>query len=347
MYAEFAEKTDYADESHTPREFRPKAIREIGKIRVIRVLVLWFNQPQKKYFLPKRVLAVSIRCEYNPFMNAGPLVACITDFGPTDFYAGALRGVLAGGLPRGSIVEITHEIPPGDIRRAGLVLWEAQPSFPRGTIFLAVVDPGVGGARRAAIFRFPDCDVVCPDNGTATFLMERFPEFRAVEFFPERIGVPPLSNTFHGRDLFAPAAIQLAAGKPLSEFGPELMAPQRIPLPRLLGNAEEGWEGEALYCDHFGNIITSIGRISYDFRDLSPWIRTGAREGRISSRARVELADGISIPRAKTYSDAKGGSERVAIVGSSGLLEIAAWKNSAATGPALQPGAVIRLTSPA
>ena len=280
-------------------------------------------------------------------MEAVPLVACITDFGSADFYAGALRGVLAGGLPRGAAVEITHEIPPGDVRRAGLVLWEAQPSFPRGTIFLVVVDPGVGGARRAAIFHFSDCDVVCPDNGTATFLMERFAECRAVEILPEQIGVLPLSNTFHGRDLFAPAAVQLASGMPLAEFGPDLPAPQRIPLPRLSGNAEEGWEGEALYSDHFGNIITSIGRISYEFGELSPWINTGARGGVISPRARVEFAGGECIPRAKTYSDAAGGPKRIAIVGSSGLLEIAAWKTPAAIDPAVQPGAVIRLTSPA
>jgi S-adenosylmethionine hydrolase len=102
-----------------------------------------------------------------------------------------------------------------------------------------------------------------------------------------------------------------------------------------------------LYSDHFGNIITSIGRISYEFGELSPWINTGARGGVISPRARVEFAGGECIPRAKTYSDAAGGPKRIAIVGSSGLLEIAAWKTPAAIDPAVQPGAVIRLTSPA
>jgi S-adenosylmethionine hydrolase len=100
-----------------------------------------------------------------------------------------------------------------------------------------------------------------------------------------------------------------------------------------------------LYSDHFGNIITSIGRITYDFGELSPWISTGARGGKISSRARVELADGSSIRRAKTYSEAGDGTERIAIVGSSGLLEIAAWRSPAAIDPALKPGAVIRLKS--
>jgi S-adenosylmethionine hydrolase len=297
-------------------------------------------------FPAKRVLADSNRCEYNPFMEAAPLVACITDFGSEDSYAGALRGVLAGGLPRGSIIDITHDIPSGDIRRAGLALWEAQPYFPQGTIFLVVVDPGVGGDRRAAIFRYPACDVVCPDNGVATFLLERFPEFLAVEIHPEQIGAPPLSNTFHGRDLFAPAAIQLAAGKPPSAFGPVLSSPQRIPLPRFQGHADGGWQGEALYSDHFGNIITSIGRISYDFRELSPWIRTGARGGKIHPRAHVELDDGSSVPTGKTYSDAVSEPGRIAIVGSSGLLEIASRQSPAGDNSILKPGAGIRLVSP-
>jgi hypothetical protein len=280
-------------------------------------------------------------------MKAAPLVACITDFGTEDFYAGALRGALFGGLARGSVADITHEVPAGDVRRAGLLLWEAQPSFPKGTVFVVVVDPGVGSGRHAAVFRFPDCDIVCPDNGTVTFLLERFKEFQAVEILADRIGAQPHSNTFHGRDVFAPAAIQLAGGRPLSSFGPPLPSPQRLPLPRLQSLAGGGWEGEALYSDHFGNIITSIGRMSYDFGELSPWIQTGARGGKIHSAAYVELCDGSRIPKGKTYSDASGGPGRIAVVGSSGLLEIAAWRSAAGIADTLKPGSVIRLVSPA
>jgi S-adenosylmethionine hydrolase len=278
-------------------------------------------------------------------MEADPPIACITDFGLDDFYAGALHGVLAGLLPGGSIVDITHGIPAGDIRRGGLTLWEVQPSFPKGTIFLVVVDPEVGGDRRAAIFRFPDCDVVCPDNGVVTFLMERFPEYQAVEINPAASLDHPLSNTFHGRDLFAPAASRLASGKELRSFGPPLSAPRRIHLPHFQGEERTGWEGEALYSDRFGNIITSIGRISFDFGSLSPWIHSGAQPGRISPKARVELDNGSSIPLGKTYSDAKAGPHRIAIVGSNGLLEIASWRSPAGTDPGLEPGTKIRLIS--
>lgn len=302
--------------------------------------------PQKIFSFRQRLLANSIRCEYNLFMEASPLIACITDFGSEDYYAGALRGVLAGLLPGGSVVEITHGIPAGDIRRAGLVLWEVQPSFPEGTIFLVVVDPEVGGDRRAAIFRFPGCDVVCPDNGVTTFLMERFSDCLAVEIDPAGFRDHPLSNTFHGRDLFAPAAARLAGGKDFHSFGPVLSSPRRIPLPFFQGDERAGWEGETLYSDHFGNIITSIGRISFDFGELSPWIRSGALGGKISPKASVELFDGSRVLIGKTYSDASHGPHRIAIVGSNGLLEIAAWRSKAGMDPALQPGARLRLVSP-
>jgi S-adenosylmethionine hydrolase len=279
-------------------------------------------------------------------VEPAPLVVCITDFGSEDFYAGALRGVLAGLLPRGSVVDVTHRIPAGDIRRAALVLWEAQPSFPKGTVFLVVVDPGVGGDRRAAAFRFSDCAVVCPDNGIVTFLLERSPEYQAAELDPSKLGAGTLSNTFHGRDLFAPAAARLASGTPLSFFGPALSSPARLPLPRFQGDEAAGWSGEVLYSDHFGNIITSIGRISYDFRALSPWIRTGARGGTIPPNSHVELDDGSCITIGKTYSNLHGDARRIAVVGSNGLLEIASRPSAAGTEPALTPGSGIRLIPP-
>jgi S-adenosylmethionine hydrolase len=275
------------------------------------------------------------------------LVACITDFGTTDFYAGALRGTLAKFLPGRSIVDVTHEIPPGDIRRAAVLLWEVQPAFPKRTVFLVVVDPGVGGIRRPAAFSFPECRVVCPDNGIATFLMERFPEFQAAEIEPRRFADRPLSNTFHGRDLFAPAAARLAGGESLRAAGPPLSSPVRIPLPRFQGSAGDGWEGEVMYLDHFGNAVTSIGRISFDIRSLDPWLRKGAQAGAVSQNARVVLEDGSEIPLGRTYADARDRAGRIALAGSNGLLEIASWKSSAGPSPALRAGTRLRLADPA
>jgi S-adenosylmethionine hydrolase len=274
------------------------------------------------------------------------VVACLTDFGTADYYAGALRGTLAEWLPEGSIVDVTHEIPPGDVRRAAMVLWEVQPAFPKGTVFLAIVDPEVGSSRAAAAFRFPECDVVCPDNGIATFLMERFADFQTVAIDPRRMADRPISNTFHGRDLFAPAAARLALGQDPFQLGDALPSPTRIRLPVFLGGEREGWEGEVLYLDRFGNAITSIGRIDYDLSTLVPWLRTDARGGTIPSDARVILEDGNRIPLVRTYADAKDGSDLCALAGGNGLLEIAAWKRPAGNQPALQVGARVRLTIP-
>ena len=276
-------------------------------------------------------------------MGNASVVACITDFGTSDYYAGALRGVLAALLPGAPVVDITHEVPAGDIRRAAIILWEAQPAFPDGTVFLVVVDPDVGSARRPAAFRFPGCGVICPDNGTTTFLIERFPEFDAVVIDPQKLEAGPLSNTFHGRDLFAPAAARLFRESRLNGLGSALVSPVTLSLPLLRGKEAGGWDGEILYIDHFGNAVTSIGRISHDGRSLDPWLRTGAGAGTIPPRASVLLSDGTRIPFRRTYAEAKDEAGPIALVGGSGLLEIASWNKPAGGGAAFQPGVGVHL----
>jgi len=278
------------------------------------------------------------------FVGVSSVVACITDFGTSDYYAGALHGVLASLLPGTSIVDITHEIPAGDIRRAALMLWEAEPSFPEGTVFLTVVDPGVGSARMPAAFAFPRCRVVSPDNGTVTFLRERYPQFEAAALEPRRLGVEPISQTFHGRDLFAPAAARLFRGEGLNRLGPALGSPVWLPLPFFRGAESAGWDGEVLYIDRFGNAVTSIGRISNDGAALDPWLNTGARAGRLPGSARVRLPDGTRVPLRRTYADALQGGGTIALTGSNGLLEIASWRKPAASG-ALEPGDPVSLTT--
>ena len=280
-------------------------------------------------------------------MGNASVVACITDFGTSDYYAGALRGELAARLPGSAVVDVTHDIPPGDIRRAAMILWEAQPSFPKGTVFLAVVDPGVGTSRAAAAIRFPDCFVVCPDNGIATFLMERSTPFSAVELDPLRVADHPPSNTVHGRDLFAPAAARIAQGTDPRGLGAVLPTPARIPLPVFRGGPQEGWEGEVLYTDRFGNAVTSIGRIAFDLRTLEPWLHAEARGGSLSPAARTVLEDGSALPLKRTYADAEDGAARIALAGSNGLLEIAASRPPAGGAAGLRIGARVRLENPA
>ncbi len=276
-------------------------------------------------------------------MGNASVVACITDFGTSDYYAGALHGVLASLLPGAPVVDITHEVPAGDIRRASIMLWESQPSFPDGTVFLVVVDPGVGSARRPAAFRFPRCGVVCPDNGTTTFLIERFPDFDAVAIDPQKVAAGPISNTFHGRDLFAPAAACLFRESRLDGLGSALVSPVMLPLPLLRGEESSGWDGEILFIDHYGNAVTSIGLISHDGRSLDPWLRTGASAGTIPARACVELSNGARVPLRRTYAEARGEAGPIALVGGRGLLEIASWNKPAGGGAAFLPGAAVHL----
>jgi S-adenosylmethionine hydrolase len=289
-------------------------------------------------------LPIYIDANTIPFVNRSPVVACITDFGTLDYYAGAVRGVLAGLAPAASIIDITHEIPPGDVRRAAMVLWECQSAFPEGTVFLVVVDPGVGGTRLPAAFQCSSSRVVCPDNGIVTLLIETRSGWRGVAIEPRPAGVRPISNTFHGRDVFAPAAARLCNGEELDALGPPLQVPVRIPLPRFSGGEAAGWEGEILYRDHFGNAVTSIGRIAYDLDALDPWLATGAMAGKIGPGAAVQLEDGNRIPLRRTYGAANP-EGLVAVAGSNGLLEIAAPGFGAPSSRALQPGASVRLQS--
>jgi S-adenosylmethionine hydrolase len=276
-------------------------------------------------------------------MSALPLIALITDFGIEDSYAGVLHGVLLGAIPQLRVVDVTHSVPCGDVRRGGLVLWEAQPFFPRGTIFLAVVDPGVGSRRRGLIFHFPDCDVVCPDNGMITDLMHRFKEWKSVEISNPSFRPAEVSNTFHGRDVFAPAVVELARGTALKEFGGEVEDPERLAMPRLSGNGDAGWEGEVLYTDHFGNAITSLGRVSCDGRNMQPWFPSGADGGLLGAEAHLLLDDGTRVPILHSYTEGRRNGLLTAVVGSSGLLEVAAWQTPASNHPSLKPGCRVRL----
>jgi S-adenosylmethionine hydrolase len=276
-------------------------------------------------------------------MSAPPPIALITDFGIEDSYAGVLRGVLSAADPRLCAVDITHSIPFGDVRRAGLVLWEAQPFFPRGTVFLVVVDPGVGGPRKGLIVQFSDCLVVCPDNGLITYLTHRFTEWHATEISNPAFRAPVVSQTFHGRDIFAPAAARLALGTPVREFGAGVKDPVRLSMPRLAGCENTGWEGEVLYADHFGNAITSLGIISTDGRRIQPWFPSGADKGTLGPQAHVVLEDGTRAPVARAYGEGRQTGSMAAVAGSSGLLEVAAYQASAAAHPSLKTGCIVRL----
>jgi S-adenosylmethionine hydrolase len=247
-----------------------------------------------------------------------PLVTFLSDFGHRDWFVGVVHGVVLEICRRARIVDLTHEIPPGLVERAAFVLEAACPDFPAGTVHLAVVDPGVGTERRALAVRARGQHFVGPDNGILEWALSE-PGAEAVALTEERWFRHPVSRTFHGRDVFAPVAAHLACGVPLDSFGPRVTDPVRSPRP-----AARALEGElsgcVMFVDRFGNALTNltVEALAAAF----PRVAEDALVVRIGSRQVHGLA--------RSYGDAPIGT-LVAIIGSSGRLEIAQVGGDAAS----------------
>jgi S-adenosyl-L-methionine hydrolase (adenosine-forming) len=193
-----------------------------------------------------------------PSGSSGPhgVITLLTDFGLDDAYVGTLKGVLLAINPRAQLVDLSHTVPPQDVRRAALLLEAAWRFFPPGTVHLAVVDPGVGGARRPIAVHAGGHYFVGPDNGLLGFCFD-LPGARAVVLTARRYRLRPLSRTFHGRDVFAPAAAHCSRGVPLGRFGPRLRHPVRLP-PARARRVRGRVEGQVLLVDRFGNLLTNL-----------------------------------------------------------------------------------------
>src|SRR5213592_46595 len=163
---------------------------------------------------------------------ARPVIAMLTDFGVRDHYAGTMKGGALGICPDVTVVDITHEVPAHDVLAGALELAAAYKYFPAGTIFLAVVDPGVGSTRRGIAAEAGDYKFVAPDNGVLTAVLEEHPPRRAVELSERRYARPTVSRTFEGRDRFAPAAAWLAKGIELTALGRPAGSIQRLDIPK-------------------------------------------------------------------------------------------------------------------
>jgi len=267
------------------------------------------------------------------------VITLTTDFGTTDGYVGAMKGVLLSIAPQARLVDISHEIPAHDIRRAAFVLYTAVPFFPPGTVHLAVVDPGVGTRRRAIALQTPRCFFVGPDNGLFTYVLAEAETWKGVELRDPAYRLPQVSATFHGRDLFAPAAAHLVAGVPLDRLGPPIADPTLLPLPRLEVD-EQGLAGEVLYVDRFGNVVTSLGRWQWEGDDLlltAAFRRATSRLRFPAAKIEVTLARQVIPGVRRTYGEAAPG-EMLALIGSTGFLEIAVRQGSAAQRLRVQPG---------
>lgn len=233
-------------------------------------------------------------------------IALITDFGTQDTYVGVMKGVIASLCAEVQCIDLTHDLPPQDLYAARFALLSAYPYLPPGTIYLVVVDPGVGTERRAIAVQTPQGFLVGPDNGVFSGVLEYEPVLNAVELTNSAYWrVPCPSATFHGRDIFAPASAHLANGLALAQLGRSLAAPSlvRLPLARP-SQTGTGWEGVVQYIDRFGNAATTIPASAVG---SSPWHLT---------------VGNIILPGAGTYGDVAAG-EGLALVGSHGFVEIA------------------------
>lgn len=245
----------------------------------------------------------------------GSIVTLLTDFGLTDSYVGQVKGVILGLAPRVSLVDLTHEIPAQDVREGSFQLATAWSAFPEGTVHMAVVDPGVGTARRAIAFSFGGHRFVLPDNGLATLVLGSEPPDLVVVLDRAASHRSRVSTTFHGRDIFAPVAARLARGADLEDVGTPVTAESLVLLdiPRIERGADVV-RGPVVSIDHFGNCRTLIRP-----EDL-PWPRD-----EVSVRCGSATTHGIS----STYGAVPEG-QTLALFGSHSGLEIAVSMGSAA-----------------
>jgi S-adenosylmethionine hydrolase len=189
------------------------------------------------------------------------VITLMTDFGIKDGNVGVMKGVIWGICPTAQISDLSHMIQPQNIREAGLVLARSGPYFPKGSIHVVVVDPGVGTQRRPMVAHIGDWFYVGPDNGTITGLLERVEQegwqTDFVELNRAQYWLKIISHVFHGRDIFSPVAAHLANGVALSELGTSFNDPVRLELPKP-EKTKDGWRGEVIHIDHFGNVSTDI-----------------------------------------------------------------------------------------
>jgi S-adenosylmethionine hydrolase len=256
------------------------------------------------------------------------IISLLTDFGTADYFVGAMKGVILSINPKAVVVDLTHEIPPQDVRAGAFTLAAACVSFPAGTVHVAVVDPGVGSARRGILASAGGQFFVGPDNGLFGFVYEREPEARVFHLTNEKYFGPRVSATFHGRDVFAPVAAALSTGVAPEEFGEEIGDFVRLPGLRPRRAPGGAIEAAVIHVDRFGNCVTNI---------TEEIVASGARliiNGREITSFRRFFAEGGDDP-----------SELFAIWGSAGYLEIAANRASAASLLGAEPGQKIIVTS--
>lgn len=257
------------------------------------------------------------------------IITLLTDFGGADPFVGIMKGVILGINPRVHIVDICHGVPPHDVFEAAFLLHCSYRFFPRGTIHIVVVDPGVGGSRRPLLAEGEFGYYLTPDNGLLSYLFASGEIRRVVEISEEAYFLHPVSQTFHGRDIFAPVAARLSRGGGIERFGRPTKTYTRLTLPTPERKGKWVIEGTVLRVDRFGNLITNIS--SREISSLYP-----------EKGIRVSIKGRTIRTLAASYESLKAG-KMGAILGSTGYLEIFSNRRSAARALKVGRGALVRV----
>ncbi len=254
------------------------------------------------------------------------LIALLTDFGTSDPYVGVMKGVIATHCPTAQMIDITHEVSPQNIQQAAYLLRSAYRHFPAHTIFLVVIDPGVGTERRPVAIQTNHGVFVGPDNGVFGAVLDEVDTWQAVALWPPE----QLSATFHGRDLFAPVAAKLACGSTLAEVGSPVAELERIGKAWFHLSAPRRLEGEVIHTDHFGNVVTSLGPFEWRGQNLVLAWRSDQPEVIFAApTAEIALGGRHLLGIHATYGEARPG-DLLALINGDRQLEIAVNQGSAA-----------------
>lgn len=252
-----------------------------------------------------------------------PIITLLTDFGQQDGYVGVMKGVISSIAPNARIIDISHEVQPQDLRSAAFLIYKSFRYFPEGSIHVVVVDPGVGSARKIIHVSANGHSFLAPDNGVMAWIFEEFSDARVTSVTNRDLFLPEVSQTFHGRDIFAPVSAHLAKGVLPDEIGEQSLDFQKGYFPSLI-ISEDHIAGEIVYVDRFGNLITNIP-VNNLHRD------------------QVTVLGKASISGLSTSYNTVPAKALLAIKGSSGFLEIAINGDSAQKALGCQIGAPVQV----
>jgi S-adenosyl-L-methionine hydrolase (adenosine-forming) len=259
-------------------------------------------------------------------MTPSGIITLTTDFGLSDAYVAMMKGVILSINPSARLVDVTHQVGTGSIFQAALLIRETFPYFPEGTVHLAVVDPGVGSDRRLLALQAGAHFFVGPDNGLFWPVFRDFEGSQAVQLTQSRYFLPSITQTFHGREIFAPVAAHLSLGLSLESFGPtvEDLTKLTIPQPYVQG---EVLCGQIIRVDNFGNLVTNISA-----RELQDFLESGP--------PRIEAGNLVIRKLSRIYADGEDG-EPLALINSSNLLELAVKLGRASETIGLRNGEIV------